>query len=144
MNWVLLFIHYIFPVVLCTFFLIPVKTDAQPPAFYNYYLDGNGYLVQKMWDKAIENYNKALTVYTVDYVYFNRGNAKFGLKDYKGAIADYDKTISLNNEYSTAYYQRALVRFAMGENLAGCEDMKMAKKYNCPGANDEFKKNCKQ
>ena len=36
---------------------------------------------------------------TAEY-YYNRGNAKYDLQDYDGAIADYTKAIELNPNYA--------------------------------------------
>ena len=40
--------------------------------------------------------------------YFKNGNAKMQLKDYSGAIKDYDKAVELKNDYQEAYYTRAI------------------------------------
>ncbi len=40
--------------------------------------------------------------------YFKNGNAKYSLKDYQGAINDYEKAIKLKPEYAEAWYGKAI------------------------------------
>ena len=40
--------------------------------------------------------------------YFKNGNAKYSLKDYKGAIKDYQEAIKLDPEYTDAWYGKAI------------------------------------
>lgn len=40
--------------------------------------------------------------------YFKNASAKFSLKDYNGAIADINKALKLKNDYTEAYYVRAI------------------------------------
>ena len=42
--------------------------------------------------------------------YVNRGNSKYRLRDYQGAIADYNKAIAINPQYSPAYLHRGLAK----------------------------------
>jgi tetratricopeptide (TPR) repeat protein len=42
-----------------------------------------------------------------------RGNAKFKLKDYKGAIIDFNKSIALNSNNVDAYYSRGTAKFQL-------------------------------
>ena len=125
-------------------FLLPFTGFSQDIEFYNLYFDGNEFFAKEEYNKAIENYNKAIEMQPdIDYLYFNRGNAKFGLKNFKGAMLDYNQTIIHNGEYAEAYYQRALAKFELGNSDGACDDMKKARKLNCPGANDAVKEKCK-
>ena len=47
--------------------------------------------------------------------YYNRGNAKGNLQDYKGAIADYTKAIKLNPNDADAYTNRGLAKKNLGD-----------------------------
>ena len=123
---------------------VSLSMFSQDTEFYNLYFEGNSMLVQEKYEQALALYDKAINKFPeVDFVYYNRGNAKFGLKDYSGALLDYNKTIILNSRYGDAYYQRAFVKFNTGKKEEGCEDLKKAKKYESPGSAEEIKKNCK-
>ena len=43
--------------------------------------------------------------------YYNRGDAKLKLKDYKNAILDYNKAIELDPNYVDAYNVRGLAKY---------------------------------
>ena len=47
--------------------------------------------------------------------YYDRGNAKQELKEYKAAITDYDKAIELNPNFTEAYSKRGNVKFFLQE-----------------------------
>jgi serine/threonine-protein kinase len=40
--------------------------------------------------------------------YFKNGNAKYSLKDYKGAIEDYQEAIKINPDFADAWYGKAI------------------------------------
>ncbi len=42
--------------------------------------------------------------------YFNSGKAKYKLKDYKGALQDFNKAIELNPKYPEAYNNRGIAK----------------------------------
>lgn len=54
--------------------------------------------------------------------YFKNGSAKFSLKDYKGAIVDLDKSIKLKNDFTDAFYVRAICYAELGEMDKAEED----------------------
>lgn len=117
--------------------------DSQSVDFYNLYFDGNGLFSKGEYDKAIAKYNQALKLNVADYVYFNRGNAYYGKKDYQNALSDYNKTLQMNNEYGEAYYQRALVKYNLGDKAGSCDDFKKASKMKMADADADYKKYCK-
>ncbi len=55
-----------------------------------------------LWDHVLGQYDN------VPYGYYNRGNVFLAEKDYRRAIADYDKAIANLNEYVSAYYNRGI------------------------------------
>ena len=48
------------------------------------------------------------------------------LKDYRAAIADYDKAIELNKEFAEAYFNRGLTHIFLGNNKNGIADLSKA------------------
>jgi tetratricopeptide (TPR) repeat protein len=120
-----------------------VRSNAQPTQFYNLYFEGNSLLVKGQFAKAIECYNKALKLFEADYVYFNRGNAFYELKDYTKALADYNKTLILNKGYMEAYCQRGLLKLKTSDQTA-CDDLKKAIKGDLQDARNAYDGSCKK
>lgn len=48
------------------------------------------------------------------------------LKDYRAALVDYDKAISLNKDFAEAYYNRGLTHLFLGNNKQGIADLSKA------------------
>lgn len=128
---------------LCLFFGLGFISEAQPTQFYNLYFEGNSLLVKGQFAKAIECYNKALKLFEADYVYFNRGNAYYELKDYAKALNDYNKTLILNKGYMEAYCQRGLLKLKTSDQTA-CDDLKKALKGDLQDARNAYETSCKK
>ena len=58
--------------------------------------------------------------------YLKRGVSKEKLKDYTGAIADYNKAIELNPNNANAYYSRAVSKMRLGYIDSACLDFSKA------------------
>jgi tetratricopeptide (TPR) repeat protein len=58
--------------------------------------------------------------------YYKRGNSKFDLKDYNGAIADYTKAIELDPNNANAYYKRGVSKAYFKDYDNACKDVKKA------------------
>jgi tetratricopeptide (TPR) repeat protein len=129
--------------LLLFFLFVTIESNGQPAQFYNLYFEGNSLLVKGQFTKAIECYNKALKLYQADYVYFNRGNAYYELKDYTKALADFDKTISMNKGYAEAYCQRGLLKLKTADQTA-CDDLKKAIKGDLKDARNAYETSCKK
>ena len=48
------------------------------------------------------------------------------LKDYRGALADYNKAIELDPRFADAYYNRGLTNIFLGNNREGISDLSKA------------------
>ena len=48
------------------------------------------------------------------------------LKDYRGALVDYDKAIELNKDFAEAYFNRGLTHIFLGNNKQGITDLSKA------------------
>ena len=71
--------------------------------------------------EEINNLSKPETVIVEkSEAFYNRGNSKGDLKDYKGAIADYTKAIEIDPDYAAAYNNRGNVKYSLGLN--SCKD----------------------
>jgi tetratricopeptide (TPR) repeat protein len=62
--------------------------------------------------------------------YMVSGNAKFEREDYQGAIADYNRALSLDPNYANAYFGRGAARGKMGDSFRAVEDFKQALKID--------------
>jgi tetratricopeptide (TPR) repeat protein len=70
--------------------------------------------------------NQNLTVTTLDAQsainYNNQGVAKFKSGDNYGAIADYNRAISINPKYAESYVNRGIAKFKLGDIKAAISD----------------------
>ena len=72
---------------------------------------------------AVKHYDKAIRLDPKNAaIYYNRGNAKFDLRQYQEAIAYYDEAIELDPELAAAYYNRANVKFDLRQHKKALED----------------------
>jgi Flp pilus assembly protein TadD len=72
-----------------------------------------------------------------------RGNAKFELKNFKGAIEDYNKGITIDPKNANLYLARGVVRYGSGQKDLGCLDLNKAKELGSIQANEVINKYCK-
>lgn len=91
--------------------------------FYKGYNDANtGY-----YKEAIMNYNKVITLSpNKPNVYYNRGLAKYYLKDDEGAIQDYTKAIELENDFEEAYNGRGNAKLSLEDYRGAIQDFNKA------------------
>ena len=56
----------------------------------------------------------------------DRGITKGKLKDFSGAIADYSRAIKIDPNYATAYFNRGVSKFYLGDMIGACKDARKA------------------
>jgi len=64
------------------------------------------------------------------YAYINRGELKFSLCDYQGALEDYNEAIEIDPSIASAYSGRAIVRQKLGDTTGSDSDFKIYKNLN--------------
>ncbi len=68
--------------------------------------------------KPLAEGNRSISAET----YFTWGNTKYGLGDYKGAIADFDSAIRLTPDDTIAYNNRGAAKYHLGQHSAAIVD----------------------
>lgn len=72
------------------------------------------------------------------YSKYKSGSAKFQLKDYRGAIADFTEAIELKPEYIEAYYSRAICESKLGKTEKALADFNKVTELNPEHKNAVF------
>jgi tetratricopeptide (TPR) repeat protein len=100
-------------------------------AFIAYYCRGQAYHRKGEYQKAITDFDKALTLKS-DYpdAYYDRGYANDALGNYNEAITDYTKSLALRPDYANAYCNRGNAYFQLKQFEPAMHDYNMALKYN--------------
>lgn len=79
------------------------------------------------YDLIIRDYDKVEKLAPdFAYMYYNRGNLRAMLKDFKAAIADYSVAIEKEPDLAEAYFNRGLTYIYIGENVKGNNDLSKA------------------
>ena len=71
-----------------------------------------------------------------------RGDDKLRLKDYNGAIADYNKVIELAPNHSNVYYYRGNIKEFIGDLNGACSDWGKAAELGSADAIKEVANQC--
>lgn len=93
-----------------------------------YYNRGTAYIQLRQYQKAIDDFTRAIDLkpYDAVYAYDNRGAVYYSLGRFREAIADYSEAIRLKEDDAEAYYNRGLAYLQLGENAPGCFDAQKA------------------
>ena len=104
---------------------------------------GLAYAFLGQYEKAIEDYNRALELEPDGNTYYNRAMAYFNLKHYNKAIKDFKSALVKNFDMPELYYYMALAEYYIGKKQEACIDMQVAQSRGVSGAMDFLKKYCK-
>jgi len=95
----------------------------------HYHDSGMMHVMAKRWDKAIEDFTRAIDLDPNNVSAFtNRGGANDELKRYEEAIEDYNRAIELDPNNAYTYYNRSLAKEKLGMDDEADADYAYAKK----------------
>jgi tetratricopeptide (TPR) repeat protein len=112
--------------------------------YYSYSSKGDIEATAKNYLQAVQHYNSALNYLEINNVflkainfppfetYTSRGICQIQLKNYKVAIFDFDKAISLNPKHGLAFFNRGLSYHHLGNMNTACADYLDAYKFDYP------------
>lgn len=72
------------------------------------------------------------------FEYYNIGLVKYHLRDYRGAISDFNKALDINTKYITAYNLRGASKYQIGDYTGAIADYNKAIELN-PGLTGTLK-----
>lgn len=102
------------------------------------------YYPTKDYRKAIEYYDKAISINSTDKRYFHqRGMSKYFLNDRESAKADFSSAIQLDPKFGQAYYYLGQCFQTLGEKDLARENYLKAKEY-APAYRDSVNRHLKQ
>ena len=100
-----------------------------PDDFDAYFNRGSVYARLGQYQRALEDFNKAISLKPtkdVNLFYNNRGVAYLKLGQYQMAIDDFSKSIGLKPDDADAYNNRASCYLILGNREPGCRDAQKA------------------
>lgn len=90
---------------------------------YELRADANKFIDDK---ETAEDYTHLIALNPASYKYYvKRGELKSDLKDYAGAIADFNTAIGMEPKYAPAYLSRSITRHTMGDKAGSDRDMNL-------------------
>jgi tetratricopeptide (TPR) repeat protein len=96
-----------------------------------YYNRGLAYRGKDDYDRAIKNYDEAISINPEGAdAYYSRGDAYHGKGDYDQAIRDYDEAIRINPEDANAYNSRGVAYHGKGDYDQAIRDYDEAIRIN--------------
>ena len=94
-----------------------------------YYLRGIINNTREKYAKALSDFNEALEWAndSIAYkIYLGRGISQMNLMEYEQAMADFSKSIALNDTVASAYHSRALLNYEIKDYHAAIDDFQRA------------------
>lgn len=93
-------------------------------------------------ESTIENYKQCFEIYSINYQgYYYRGDLKYFVKDYIGAIQEYTKAIEINPTYDFAYNSRGICKCFLNDYSSAIEDFNKALELDSKNDKAGFNKN---
>jgi len=106
----------------------------------NFFIYGNRMI--KFGEEYIVMKNSYSLQHSYSHIYYYRGCAKMNLKDFKGAIIDFNRTINDEDIKYKIFYYRGICRLYLGLNDIGCEDLRMAGELGNTDVYEIIKERC--
>jgi tetratricopeptide (TPR) repeat protein len=123
--------------------IIELNPNSQDASDAYYYLARINFK-QKKYEPAINFYTRVLKFRPDDpEVMFLRGECKFMLGDYRGAIKDFDLSLTKDDDNELAYAKRGEAKLFLEDKKGACEDFAKAKRNGYKEAAELISKNCK-
>ncbi|HXU28913.1 MAG TPA: tetratricopeptide repeat protein [Bacteroidia bacterium] len=126
------------------------RAGGTPQDFNSRPADAKIYAKAALTEEKIGDYKSAITDYSLAIdldptagFYFGRGDAKYNLKDFAGAIEDFNEAIKRDYKYAKAYLNRGSAQYSVGNKTAACADWQKALSLGISQANDALSKYCK-
>ena len=95
--------------------------------FANYLLLGNCYVRLGQLNAAVSCYSTGIALRPdLPWAYINRGLTHLDIKDFPGALADFDRVIAMRPDMIEAYINRALARMGVGDFAGAVADLDRA------------------
>ncbi len=74
--------------------------------------------------------------------YFNRGICKVNLENYKDALTDLNKAISIEPTNANAFFNRGIAKYNLNKKDEACIDLRRAKELGFNDPDDLYSKYC--
>jgi len=106
---------------------------------YVAFLAGENFYKQGSYDRAITEYNRAISL-KADYVeaFVSRGNAQRRRGDLNRALEDYNRVLGLKNDYAEVYNYRGFIHAQRGDLNRAIQDYTQAIRYKANYADAFF------
>ncbi len=104
------------------------KSDFDKIQFYH---SGKQKYLAGQYEEALKDLNYAARFHTRNAgVFAYRGWVKMELSDIKGALLDFDRSLSLNPSYVRAWYGRSRLKYQLSDVFGALEDINMVIELN--------------